>query len=267
MVTALVLVILIQSTQPVLAAVEAQRIDAPEADQGVAADRTSVYAIDNNTIARYDRTTGEKRASWQGDPALFPHINSCALVDAELICAASNYPAVPMASSVEVFDAASLTHSRSVSLGPGVGGSLTVLARHEDSWWAVFANYDGRGGEPGRDHQSTTLVRLDDRFQRLEAWLLPQTVLERIAPYSISGAAWNADGFLYMSGHDRPEIYVMALPEAGTQLRHVTTISVPTEGQAIDWDPVDDRRLWSIQRDRQGGYVVASDVPPIPPQP
>ena len=269
MVIAAGLALLLQATgpAPALTAVEMRRIAAPEADQGVAVDAASVYAVDNNTIARYALETGERTAGWQGDPALFPHINSCARVDADLVCAASNYPSTPMSSSVEVFDAGTLTHRRTVSLGPDMGGSLTVLDRHGGSWWAVFANYDDRGGNPGRDHSWTVLMRLDENFQRQEAWLFPRTVLDRIAPKSVSGAAWNADGLLYVSGHDRPEVYVMALPQGGSTLRHVATVAMPTGGQAIDWDAGDSRVIWSIQRDETGGAMVASRVPPIPSLP
>ena len=28
--------------------------------------------------------------------------------------------------------------------------ALTGLDRHDGSWWACFANYDAKGGEPGR---------------------------------------------------------------------------------------------------------------------
>ena len=38
-------------------------------------------------------------------------------------------------------------------------GSLTALDRHDGKWWAVFAHYDGKGGEPGRDHRYTMLAR------------------------------------------------------------------------------------------------------------
>ena len=36
-----------------------------------------------------------------GDPDRFPHLNSCAAIARELVCASSNYPSTPMASSVE----------------------------------------------------------------------------------------------------------------------------------------------------------------------
>lgn len=232
-----------------------RRIAAPEARQGVASDGRFVYAIDNRRIGKYAMTTGRRIASWDGDPKQFRHLNSCTLVGRELVCAASNFPALPQASSVEFFDAADLVHLRTVSLGLGPG-SLTAMDRHDNQWWAVFANYSRRGGQPGRDHRSTVLVRMDDNFHQLEAWTFPATIVQRFAPYSVSGASWTSDGRLIVSGHSRPELYYVALPAAGTELVHVSTIAAATRGQAIDWDPIDTTLLWSIDRKRR--ELVAS---------
>ena len=232
-----------------------RRIAAPEARQGAASDGRFAYAIDNHRIGKYAIATGRRVASWTGDPKRFPHINSCTLVGRELVCAASNYPALPPASSIEVFDSNRLVHLRRVNLGAGPGW-LTVMDRHRGQWWAVFANYDGRRGPPGRDHRSTLLVRMDGAFRQLEAWAFPPTVLARFAPNSASGASWTADGRLTVSGHDRRELYVVALPPAGAVLEHVATVSVATPGQAIDWDPRDSKLLWSIDRKRK--EIVAS---------
>lgn len=226
------------------------RISAPEARQGASSDGRFAYAIDNHRIGKYAIATGRRVASWSGNPKRYPHINSCTLVGRELVCAASNYLALPPANSVEVFDADRLVHLRRGNLGVGPGW-LTVMDRHRGQWWAVFANYDGRGGQPRRDHRSTLLVRMDDDFRQLAAWAFPPTVLARLAPNSVSGASWTADGRLTVSGHDRPELYVVAVPPAGTVLEHVATVSVVTSGQAIDWDPRDPKLLWSIDRKRK----------------
>ena len=98
------------------AAPVALRIPAEEANQGVASDGTYVYAIDNDRIGKYEIATGKRIAGWQGERTLFPHMNSCTVVKHELVCAASNYPAVPQTSAVEIFDTRTLRHLRSVSL-------------------------------------------------------------------------------------------------------------------------------------------------------
>ena len=101
----------------------------------------------------------------------------------------------------------------------------------------MFANYDAKGGEPGRDHRWTTLVKFDDQWRRVGAWALPAAVLERMAPYSCSGGGFGDDGLLYVTGHDRPELYALAVPtEGGATLDLVATLAIPFEGQAIAWD-------------------------------
>jgi len=235
-----------------------RRLPAPEARQGVAAGRRDLYAINNFRLARYDKRTGEKRAIWEGDGSRFPHINSCAVIRRDLVCALSDYPAVPQWSAVEFFDPVTLAHRRTVALGQGVG-SLTWVDRHDGAWWAMFANYDGKGGEPGRDHRYTALVRFDDHWRRTESWSLPGSILDRIAPKSISGGGWGPDGRLYLTGHDRPELYVVTLPKGGAVLDHVATIAIEAAGQAVDWDESEPGMLYGI--DREGGQMLQMRVP------
>lgn len=236
-----------------------RRIPAAEARQGVAAGPRDLYAVANFRIARYDKRTGERRAAWEGDKARFPHLNSCAVIERDLVCALSNYPAVPQWSSVEFFDPVTLAHRRTVALGQGIG-SITWVDRHDGAWWAMFANYDVKGAEPGRDHRHTLLVRFDDVWRRTQSWALPSSVLDRIAPMSISGGGWGPDGRLYLTGHDRPEMYVMTLPAGGAVLDHAGTIAIEAAGQAIDWDEADPGMLYGI--DRAGGTILQMKVSP-----
>ncbi len=165
-----------------------------------------------------------------------------------------------MASSLEWFDAITLEHLRSRSLGPGIG-SITWFTRHDGFWWAGFANYDGRGGEADRGHRYTVMVQYDDDFVRHQSWLFPDSVLERFAPYSTSGGVWGEDGLLYVTGHDRREVYILARPAAGSTLDHLATVRMSTGGQAISWDRSRERTMWSI--DRQSDEVVVSEIPEV----
>jgi len=246
------------SAQPAAPAELLRRYDAPEASQGVAVDAAALYAVGNSEIGRYDKATGRRTGGWSGDPKRFPHLNSCVAVGDELVCASSNYPATPMLSTVEVFDRPRLTHERSIPLGRQ-GGSLTWLVRRGGAWWACFANYDGKGGEPGRDHRATILVRFDDHWRRLQAWRFPPSVLERFAPKSSSGGGWGARGLIYVTGHDAAEIYVLRIPREGDVLEHVATIAAPIEGQAIAIDPKDPRLLYGISRASR--QIVAMRLP------
>ncbi len=232
---------------------------APEADQGVAADATSFYAIDNSRIARYDRATGQRTGLWKGDPDRFPHLNSCILRARELVCAGSNYPKTPMESRVEVFDPVAMRHLRTIDLGRQ-GGSLTWADWKDGAWWAGFANYDGRGGEAGRDHTATKVVKFDGRWRPLATWTFPPEVLARMKPYSASGGAWGPNGRLYVTGHDRSEVYVLDAPAGGGVLTLVATLPTAMGGQAIAFDPTG--ALFGIRR--ASGEVVEMRLPPVP---
>lgn len=238
-------------------------ITADEARQGVASDGTYVYAIDNNRIGKYRIADGVRVSGWVGDKALFPHINSCTIAAARLVCAASNYSGVPQTSSVEIFDPKTLRHVGSHSFGI-TEGSLTVLDWHKGHGWAVFAHYDAKGGEPGKDHRYAQLVKLDANYRPIQRWVFPPEVLAKMKPYSVSGASWHASGVLALSGHDLPEIYFLRLPPAGSILQPVGTIGVTTNGQAIDWDPRKPNLLWSI--DRKQKLVVGTDFSGVVPE-
>jgi hypothetical protein len=243
-----------------LQAAEVRRLPARDADQGVASAGHSIYAVSNHAITRIDTDSGREIARWDGDPSLFPHINSCTADRGQLICAASNFPHVPMDSRIERFDAKTLRHLSTQALGHGYG-SLTWTMRHDGFWWACFANYDGHGGEPGRDHRFTTLAQYDAHWHEVAQWRFPDDVLDRMAPKSASGGVWGKDGLLYVTGHDRPELYVLRVPQGGGVLEHVATVALPTDGQAIGWDARDPRLLWSIERPKR--ELVASRIPPV----
>lgn len=248
------------AAQPSPAAEVIRRYKAPEATQGVAVDARHFYAVANSRIAKYDKATGAKVAEWSGERSRFPHINSCAVIGKELVCAASNFPEVPMTSSVEVFDPQRMVHLRTVSLGQQIG-SLTWVDRKEGAWWAAFANYEQKGGEPGRGPAYTQLVKFDDQWRRMEGWSFPASVVERFKPMSSSGGGWGADGLLYVTGHDHPELYVLKLPKGGSKLDHLATIAAPIEGQAIAFDKSTDRALFGISRPNR--EVVAMRLPKV----
>lgn len=246
-----------------LSAVQLEKYPAAQARQGVAVDATSFFAINNTAIGRYSRTGGKPVVDWRlvGAPVL-SHINSCVVTSSrELLCAHSNFPELPMTGSLEWFDPASLQHIRSRSLGV-TNGSLVWVDELASGWIAAFAHYDGRGGMPGIGHRHTRIVRLDRDFREIEGWVLPDSVLERLSPHSASGGTIGSDGYLYLTGHDRPEVYVVAPPTMGPKLIHIATVDIDTAGQAIAWDRTTDRRiLWSV--DRPSRQARAFEVPAI----
>ncbi len=137
----------------------------------------------------------------------------------KLWCANSNYSLTPMGSSVEVFDTATMTHVDSHSLGMLDEGSLTWFDRYRGGWMAGFAHYDDEWRPPFKDHRFSSVVTFDAEWRRTGGWLFPATMLERMAPYAASGGAIGPDGWLYLLGHDRSEMYVVGAPADGTDAR------------------------------------------------
>ena len=41
---------------------------------------------------------------------------------------------------------------------------------------------------------------MNDAFQILQRWTLPEEILARMTPMSNSGGSWGRDGFLYLTG-------------------------------------------------------------------
>ena len=136
-----------------------------------------------------------------------------------------------MGSSIEVFDPISMDHVSSHRLGLLDEGSLTWFDRYRTGWIAGFSHYDKIGGVPFKDHAFSSVVTFDQQWRRTGGWLLPEITLERMAPYASSGGAIGPDGWLYLLGHDRPELYVVGRPAMGPVLVHISTIATRAKGR------------------------------------
>jgi len=229
---------------------ELRRLPAAEAGQGVVADAEFLYAINNHAIGKYRKASGERVALWEGGVGgEVIHLNAGIVYEGRLYCAHSNFPAVPMLCSVEIFDLASLTHVDSHSFGH-VDGSLTWIDRHEGKWIACFVNYGKKGGEPGRGPEWTQIVEFDNHWQRTRAWGLPANLVARIGEkgFSLSGGAFGPKNLLYATGHDNAELYVLDFPKAGSILKWIATLPITAEGQSFGWDPKETGLLYSIGR-------------------
>lgn len=237
----------------------------PEAGQAVAVDADAFYAINNQTIAKFDKKTGAKIADWTGaKDGPIVHLDSGAVVDGKLYAAHSNYPEWPMASSVEIWDTATLKHVGTHSFGID-RGSLTWLDRHDGVWWGAFANYNrvfGRSPMAYGNKYNTQIVRFDADWRVAEAWTLPPELIEKFGDMSNSGGSWGPDGRLWITGHDNAEAYALELPEAGPVLRWTGTVPLDIAGQGIAWDPSDRGVIWGIVRGEKKGdnHVNAARV-------
>lgn len=230
---------------------ELRRIPAPEANQGVAADDRHLYAIANHAIGKYDKQSGKRVALWEcenGKPLV--HLDSGVVHDGVLWCAHSNYPGVPMTSSIETWDAATLRHTGSHSFGI-FAGSATWIDLRDGFRYVTFAHYRGASDEPSRDPRWTALIQFDSDWRQRQSWIYPAELVARLGDYSISGGVFTRDGKLFCTGHDNPEVYVLAFPQGGSSLVLEETIAMPMKGQGIALDPADAAILYGIDRARR----------------
>lgn len=223
----------------------------PEANQGVGVDDRYFYAVDNRTIAKYDKKSGKLMARWQGPkegPIL--HLDSALVMDGKIYCAHSNYNEWPMTSSIEIWDAATMQHIGNHSFGIN-WGSLTWADFYDGHWWMTFANYDvpyGPNKTPYGYKAATQVVKMTADFKYVQSWVLPRAILEKFEAMSNSGGSWGPDGHLYLSGHDPAEVYKMRLPKAGSVLELVDILPMNIRGQGIAWDRSDRGVIYGIVR-------------------
>lgn len=265
-VAALALLPLPAAAQETIPSETIRTFDIPEADQGIGVDADYFYVVDNSLITKYDKATGELVATWEEvDGGPITHLDSAVIVDGLIYAAHSNYPIWPMTSSVEIWDAETMEHVGTHSFGID-RGILNWVDFHDGSWWGGFGNYDNSGraalGDreitPYGDKLNTQIVRFDEDWRIVEAWVIPPPILERFEVMSNSGGSWGPDGRLYITGHDPAEAYVMELPEAGSVLNWVATVPLEIAGQGIAWDRSQPGIIYGIHR--AGGRVVVSRV-------
>ncbi len=253
--------------EPVLAnhglvATELGRWHILEANQGVAVDAEHFYGIGNHALVKHRKDNGQRVAEWLGPRnGSIIHINSGWVDGDKLVLSHSNFSQLPMASSLETYDKHTLQPLESYSFGIRLG-SLTWAVRHDGYWWACFANYNDGGTTPGLDQRWTFFAQFDDNWQQLQSWIFPPQVMATWGDSACSGGDWGDDGFLYVTGHDAPQLHVLRLPRQGVTLEYVTTIDVPFEGQSWAWDRSDARVIYGISRARQ--EVIAARIPALP---
>ena len=212
--------------------------EAPQARQGVGVDEHHFYAVNNRSITKHDKQTGQLVDRWDdADGGAMIHLDSAVVIDGRLYASHSNWRELPMTSSVEIWDADSLEHIGTHSFGRKLG-SLTWLDFHDGYWWGTFANYDrlGPDGKPYGHTANTTLAKFDEHFNVRQTWIFPAALLAKFGEMSNSGGSWGADGFLYLTGHDLPEVYKVRIPRIGSVLKVVDTLAINIRGQGIAWD-------------------------------
>ena len=226
-------------------------------------DADHFYAIANSAIGKYNKQTGVRVGGWSLPDGPIQHMNAGIVYDGILYATNSNYPNVPMASSLEMFDTTTMTHIGSHSFGIYVGSALWAH-RKGDHWYVAFGHYDARGGTPGRDHTWSQLVKFDRDWRRVGGWSYPPEALVQFKPQTNSGAAWGDDDLIYATAHHNHELYVLRLPKMGPMMEFVGVIPETSYGQGIAWDPTTPRTLYTIQRSSK--EVIVYEIPALSEQ-
>ena len=222
-----------------------QTYEIQEARQGVAVDSAYFFAINTKGIGKYRKKNGELVAEWKDDSGQIIHFDGGVVVNGKLYCAHSNYPEIPMTSSIEIFDTENLEHLGSHSFGVKYG-SCTWADYYNDYWWVCFAHYDKFEPLTNKNNRWTVLVMFDKNWHEMESWTFPVPVLQEFKPMSCSGGSWGPDGNLYVTGHDSAKVYVLQLPEMGSTLALKNILKITSEGQGIAWDRYEKNNLYGI---------------------
>jgi len=237
--------------------IELSRFSAKDAHQAVAVDETSIFAISNRSISRYEKDpTKQERnvlASWSApDNSQIHHLNSGMVIEGKLYCANSHWPMIPLKNSIEIFSAETLEHVDRIEYYDTTG-AINWIDHHDGSWWIVFAFY----GE--KDVRQTRIVKYDDDWRETGRWTFPESVVQRFLPMSNSGGGFGPDGKLFVTGHDHAELYVLEVPIQNGELKHLRTLAAPISGQGIAWDKHEVGTLYGIIRKTHD--VVSMKVP------
>ena len=226
---------------------ELERFKVSSARQAIAAGENYLFVISNDSIVKCDKKSG-REVSFYHNPSL-KHLNSGMIKDGKLFCAHSNYPELPMWGSIEIWDAVTLDHIGSQSLGISYG-SCTWIAFYDDHYFVMFAHYDREGRRQiNRDVSWSQLVKFDSQWRKVQAWVLPPRLIERLQPYSLSGGVITSFGKLICTHHHHRELYLLSFPEFGSALVWEKTIPTSICGQGISYDDFEDNILWGICRD------------------
>ena len=233
---------------------EIKRFAAPNATQAVAVDSLHFYTISNAKIVKRKKDDGEIVVEWTGP---LKHLNSGIVIDGKLYCANTNYPDLPMASSLEIFDTKTLQHIDSHSFGIYIG-SFTWIDKWQDDWYLMFVHYGNYAQERDKGVAYTTLIRTDSLFRRQAGWTIPKKLVDHLKPTSVSGGTFTSDGQLLLSPHHFEEVYLFDFPSMGYELEWKETIAAPSQGQGLAIDRYAGT-LWGIHRKNK--EVIISTLP------
>ena len=221
---------------------------AKEATQGVAIDRRHFYAIGSDEIGKYGRKSG-KRILVKKLP--FKHIKGGTIVNGDLVIV--NTPPKHQGENALIWlDSFTLEIIDMITL-PHMQGEITWVDWAWDKWWICDAQY--------KENVKDTCIYCFNPDWVLEGfWKLPKVVTESIEPKSLSGGSWFGE-FLCVSDYDKPELYVLDLPEKKIHAKLLRTVQVCFDGQGFAFERGKGSvYVWGIRRDESVVVRCAIDI-------
>ncbi len=216
---------------------EINRYSVDHADQGVAVDYQYVYPISNQQVSKYDKLTGKKIDQWIGN---VEHLNGGIIKNNKLFLTENT------SNQIIILDPNTMKTFGKINIS--INGSLNWIDYYQNTWWGINAHYR-------KNLDQTRLINFDQNWKSVQEWKLPNTVLERLKPFSISGGAFGPQGYLYLTGHDKKEIYVLGVPTEGNELQLIKILETTFPGQGISWDG---NNLWSTNRNLK--KIIVSEL-------
>jgi hypothetical protein len=144
-----------------ISSVTVRSVNASDANQGVAVDAEYFYSIDNYSISKHNKTTGERLLQWYGGPdGPVIHLDGGVVINGTLYAPHSNYPSFPETSAVEEWNATTLEHTKTWSFGVNRGSLTWIDQDSTGTWYGTFANVSPARGPVARDHTGSSLTKV-----------------------------------------------------------------------------------------------------------
>ena len=215
---------------------------AKEATEGVAIDKRYFYAIGHDKVGKYSRKSG-KRVIAKKLP--FKHIKGGKIVNDDLVII-NTPPGRPEQNALIWLDVETLEMIDMMTL-PHIQGEITWIDWAWEKWWICDAQYK-------KNVKETTIYCFNPDWVLEGFWKLPKDVVRSIEPKSLSGGAWFGE-MLCVSGYEKPELYVLDLPEKKIHAKLLRLLLVCFDGQGFTFERGKESvYAWGTRRDK--GLVV-----------
>jgi hypothetical protein len=206
-----------------------------EARQGITVDDLYFYAISDRHVGKYERKSGKKVLSRKYDDNI-KHLNGGFIDGDNLVCTHNpkgiNSIVTINKHNLEIINRYDLTNTKltnniNSTFIDGTNSYLTWISRYNSKTYGVIAFY--------KEHVDNTIFcEFDEKFNIINSWKFPKKVLSRLKPWSVSGG-FVKNGYIYASGHDKGEIYILHIKDDKNILELLEIIDVKSSGQGVSY--------------------------------